>query len=244
MQVGDLFHSTSFDPLRHRFFAGFAHAGFVGVGTDNKQRVGMNPGGFQQRIEPGEHILEHYVGVRLAGIENDVREDRHQLLETGGFFEEFRFEFAHFGPELDPSHVEIAFETFTQVIIQALILCFVQLEVRGNIEIVSGGIAFGEVGAERTQPDFVADDADAVFARHPAGGCFGVLHAVKDHHSLGLSFLNQRFKLQSQRIGRADVVPEKRTGQFIVVQVMPAQDPAHGGQRKLTKRQPSIGEVA
>ena len=122
------------------------------------------------------------------------------MLEFGSFLQEFRLEFAHFGPELDPSHVEIAFETFTQVIIQALILCFVQLEVRGNIEIVSGGIAFGEVGAERTQPDFVADDADAVFARHPSGGCFGVLHAIEDHHRLWLRFLDQCFKLERHRI--------------------------------------------
>jgi len=118
------------------------------------------------------------------------------------------------------------------------------LEIRGNIEIISGGIPFGEIRAERTQPNFVADDADAVLARHPSGSRFGVLHAIKDHHCLRLRLNDQRFKLQCQRVSRADVLFEQGSSQFVVIQVMPAQDPAHRGQSQLTKRQISIGETA
>ena len=40
----------------------------------------------QYLIQPAKHIVEKYIGMGLAGIENHIGEDGHNLLEILHFF--------------------------------------------------------------------------------------------------------------------------------------------------------------
>ena len=57
------------------------------MGADDEQGVRMVADNFQRHIQPIEHIFKDRVGMRLAGIKNDIGKDGHDLFEARGFLQ-------------------------------------------------------------------------------------------------------------------------------------------------------------
>jgi len=76
------------DPCLDRLPAFLAGADLVGVGADDEQGFGVPARQLDDQLQPGEHVREDGVGMRLAGVEDDVGKDRHDLLEAGRFAQE------------------------------------------------------------------------------------------------------------------------------------------------------------
>src|SRR5687768_4283602 len=101
----------SFHPVSHGLAAGLARARLVRVRADHKQGFRMCLDRFQNRIEPCKHIRKDSVGMRLAGIENDVRKYGHDLFETRSLREKSIVQAAQFGPELNARHQKVTLKT-------------------------------------------------------------------------------------------------------------------------------------
>lgn len=54
------------------------------MGADDEQRIGVRLGQVQHPVQPGEHVGEGHVRVRLGGVEDHVSKDRRHLAELDG----------------------------------------------------------------------------------------------------------------------------------------------------------------
>ncbi len=113
----------------------------------------------QHQVQPVEHVFKDRVGMRLAGVEDDVGKDRHDLFEPRGFLQERLVQSLHVRPELDTGHAEIALEALGEIGIQPGILLIVQLELIRDVDRIGGRFAVREEGGRRLQSDLMRDDA-------------------------------------------------------------------------------------
>ena len=230
--------AAGFHPGRHRLAAGLAHAQLIRVGTDHEQRLRVRTDDLQRHVQPIEHILKDRVGVRLAGVENHVGKDGHDLLESRRLLQKRLVQPLHVRPELDARHREIALETLRQVRIQPGVLLVVQLKLVRDGYRVGGRFALGEEGRRGLQPDFMRDHTDTALLGHVTRGRFGIELAVEHDHSPRLSPIEEVRKLSRDVPGRKDVFPQQIARVLVIVQMMDAQDPAQAGQTQRPERNP------
>ena len=233
--VGQLGQPPACRPGLDGLAAFFLRAGFVGMGAQDKERLGVEVDQLQYLVEPGEHIGEDGVGMHLAGIEDHVGEHRDELLELGQSAQKGLVQAAHLGPEADASHAEVALEALFQVSVQAGVFCLVQLEVRGDIHWIGGGFARREEGRVRAQAHLVRDAGDAAGQRQAAGDRFGIEHAVECDQQAGVVLIQKGGEFLGHALRREDVLAQQEAGRCIVVQGMAAQHPAQGGEDDLAE---------
>ena len=187
-------------------------------------------------VQPGKHVRENDIGVALTGIKDDVGEDRHDLLESSGLFEEFSAQPGHFRPKTDAGHGEIALHALRQIAIKALVLGIRQPVTGRDIDWVSSSLSVGKVSGKRLQPDLVSHHPQAAQLRQPAGDCFRESNAVKHNHTLWLAVVQKAGKLHRHIPGRKQVLTKKIQRVRVLDQMMSAQSPAQRGQHQLTQR--------
>src|SRR4030065_466190 len=103
-------------------------------------------------VQPGEERREDNIGMRLAGVEDDVGEDRHNLLILIRLLEEGVRQSFHLRPEANASHRKLPLEALAEISIQTIVLRFIQLEFLRDMQWVSGGLTSGQGGTDGLQP--------------------------------------------------------------------------------------------
>ena len=88
----------------------------------------MFPDNVKRQIQPIEHILKNSVGMRLAGIKNDVGKNGHDLFEPSRFFQKPFIQSLHVRPEFNARHREITLEAFGEIGIQLGVLRLIHLK--------------------------------------------------------------------------------------------------------------------
>ena len=89
MNIWQLINITLFHPIRNALAAFLTHAVLIGMGADHKEGLGMILDKTQYIIQPREHVRIEHIRMTLAGIENYIGEDRHDLFESTRLFKEF-----------------------------------------------------------------------------------------------------------------------------------------------------------
>ena len=76
----------------------------------------------QYQVQPGEHVLEHHVGMSLRSVEYHIGKDRHDRLELLRAPPKGIVQLAHLRPELHAGRDELALRALVEVSVQTRVL--------------------------------------------------------------------------------------------------------------------------
>jgi len=146
---------------------------------------------FQNDIQPCKHITENRIGMRLAGIENDVGKHRDDLFEARRLLQKRFVQPFHVRPKLDARHREVALKTLGKIRVKFFVLFIIQFKLIGNMNRIRGCFAIGEERRRRLQSNFMRNHADATLLRHVTRGCFGKELSVEHDHRTRLGLIEK-----------------------------------------------------
>ena len=217
-------------PSLDRLAAGLAEARLIRVGADDEESLRVRADDIQRHVEPGEHIFKDRVGVRLAGVEDDVGKDGNDLLEPRGLRQKRLVQSLHVRPEFDARHREVALKPLGEIRVEFGVLGVVHLERVGDRDRVDGRFAVGEKGGGGLQSHLVGDDADAALARQVRGGRFGEELSVEEHHHARLRLIEEGGEFLRHIPRGQDVLTQEIARRLVVGQVVDAENPAQAGE--------------
>ena len=196
----------------------------------------MRPDHVQRGVEPGEHVRKHRVGMRLAGIEDDIGEDRYQLLEAACPGEEVRVQAAHAGPELNSRHRELAVEAIFQVGVQSGILSRAQLKILGDANRVGCSFPIREEGTGGLKADLVRDNTEPAALSDIARRGFREELTVENHHKARIRLSQESREVLGHVPSREDVLAQEEARRLIIFKVVAPQYPAQARKTKGAER--------
>ena len=144
--------------------------------------------------DQGEYLItnlpigQYSLAAEKAGFRRFIQE---------GFVQAFDF-----GPKPDTCHCKLPLETLLKISIKPGVLRLAELEIVRDVDRVGGRLPIRKEGADRLQPDFMGDDAQAALLGNVARHRLGEELAIEDHDRARADFIHETPELLGNVPGR------------------------------------------